>query len=66
MGSGYKDESNNFTGILMGSVKETDSNITRQGLLGYSSGIRSFFLNAQNGSAIFGKNSGRLTIDPNE
>jgi len=28
MGNGYKDENNNFTGILMGSVKETDSNIT--------------------------------------
>ena len=68
IGSGQKDKNNNFTGILMGSVKESSAdNIDNiyQGLLAYNKGERSFFLNAKNGSVIFGKNGGKLTIDPN-
>ena len=64
IGSGIKDNNNNFTGILMGSVKESGASSTSEGLFAYGQGVRSFFLNAKNGSAIFGKNHGKMTIDP--
>ena len=63
MGAGRKDENNAFTGILMGTVStSTKEDI---GLLGYSNGERTLFLNSENGAAIFGKtNSGQIIVDP--
>ena len=63
MGAGRKDSENGFTGVLMGAVATS----TKQdiGLLGYANGQRTFFLNSENGSAIFGKaNAGQIIIDP--
>ena len=64
MGAGRKESNNSFTGVLMGEVKKpTYSNV---GLFGYNNGQRSFFLNSENGSAIFGKSTdGQVIIDPN-
>lgn len=67
VGAGSKDENNRFTGVLMGEVKNPSKNISNTGLLGYSDGDRTFFLNSANGSAIFGKaGKGQLIIDPNQ
>lgn len=64
MGAGRKEPDNSFTGVLMGEVKK--SNHSNVGLFGYSGGQRSFFLNSENGSAIFGKSTdGQVIIDPN-
>ena len=66
MGAGVKDSNNNFTGVLMGQVKVAGKNEPDVGLLGYSKGQRTIFLNSQNGSAMFGKSkSNQLVIDPN-
>ena len=64
MGAGRKDDNNRFTGVLMGEVKYSDRK-EQIGLFGFESGSRSFFLNSENGSAIFGKeNKGQIIIDP--
>lgn len=67
MGAGTKTNSL-FTGVIMG-VKQfnrTDTTHVQQiGLFGYSKGLQSFFLNSEDGSAIFGKSgAGQITIDP--
>ena len=66
MGAGTKNSNNEFTGVLMGQVKNVGgSNESNIGLFGYAKGERSFFLNSENGSAIFGKaNEGQIVIDP--
>ena len=65
MGAGSKNSNNQFTGVLMGEVKDANKTNTDIGLLGYSNGDRTFFLNSQNGSALFGKSeSAQITIDP--
>ena len=65
MGAGKKDEDteNKFTGILMGAVmKRSGRHI---GLFGYSKEIQTLFLDAEKGSAIFGKaGNGQLYLDP--
>jgi hypothetical protein len=64
IGAGRKDNNNRFTGVLMGEVKYSDRK-EQIGLFGFESGSRSFFLNSENGSAIFGKeNKGQIIIDP--
>lgn len=65
MGAGYKDQNNNFTGVLMGQVKVAGKRQPDTGLLGYATGERTFFVNSLNGSAIFGKaGNGQIIIDP--
>ena len=65
VGAGTKNEQNQFTGMLMGSVKDNANGITKTGLLGYDAGQQSLFLDAESGGAIFGKdNGGQITIDP--
>ena len=65
MGAGHKNSENQFTGVLMGEVRTPGKTNSDIGLLGYHNGDRSFFLNSENGSAIFGKaNQGQITIDP--
>lgn len=67
VGAGKKNNSNQFTGVVMG-VKQVDekSSYNQQiGLFGYSNGEQSFFLNAEDGSATFGKSSGgQIIIEP--
>ncbi len=66
MGAGTKDNNNNFTGVLMGKIKVAGKRDPDTGVLGYSSGDRTFFLNSDNGSALFGKaGNGQIIIDPN-
>lgn len=65
MGAGGKDNQNRFTGVLMGQVKNPMKNQSDFGLFGYAQGERSFFINSENGSAIFGKSgNGEIIIDP--
>lgn len=68
MGAGTKNSDNEFTGVLMGQVKNVSGTTSKSdiGLFGYANGERSFFLNSENGSAIFGKaGNGQIVIDPN-
>lgn len=65
IGAGRKETDNSFTGMFMGEVKEAGKNKTDVGLMGYVQGQRSLFLNAEDGSAIFGKvGAGQIVIDP--
>lgn len=72
VGAGVKDPvSNKFTGIVMG-IKTIDTtssvikNSKQVGLFGYADGVRSLFLNADNGSAMFGRadKGGQIMVDP--
>ena len=66
IGAGQKEADNSFTGMLMGSVKEAGKNQKDIGMFGYNFGERTMFLNAQDGSAIFGKKGpGQIILDPN-
>ena len=67
MGAGKKNTNNTFTGVLMGEVNTPGKNKSDIGLLGYSDGDRTFFLNSQYGSALFGKSdNGQIIIDPTQ
>lgn len=54
IGAGEKDSNNRFTGVLMGSSQTYDSEDKEIGLLGFSEGKQSIFLNSKDGSATFG------------
>lgn len=54
IGAGVKDENNRFTGIVMGTAKTYDQEEASVGLLGYSKGKQSIWLDADTGNAIFG------------
>ncbi len=61
IGAGYKGQDPNdsnvnnvFTGIVMGQAKTYDSDVTSTGLLGYSGGKQSIWLDAESGKAVFG------------
>lgn len=64
IGAGKKESDQSFTGMIMGKAKE--EGIEKTGLLGYSHGEQSMFLDAESGGAIFGKGSqgGQVIIDP--
>ena len=66
VGAGKK-ENGLFTGMVMG-VKQTEVKSSlnqRIGMFGFDRGIQSLFLNAEDGSAIFGKSgNGQIIIDP--
>ena len=67
VGAGKKMGDNSFTGIVMGvkQVQEKTSNNQKIGLFGYSSGVQSIFLNAEDGSASFGvSGAGQVIIEP--
>lgn len=54
IGAGYKDDNNRFTGVVMGTAQTYGQNEPDVGLLGYSAGKQSIFLDAETGNAIFG------------
>ena len=54
IGAGYKDDNNRFTGVVMGTAQTYDQSEPDVGLLGYSEGKQSIFLDAKTGNAIFG------------
>lgn len=65
IGAGKKESDQSFTGMLMGKAKE--EGIEKTGLLGYSHGEQSLFLDANSGGAILGKasnNNGQIVLDP--
>lgn len=64
IGAGKKESDESFTGMIMGKARE--ENVEKIGLLGYSHGEQSLFLDAESGGAIFGKGSqgGQMIIDP--
>lgn len=75
VGAGVKNEDNSFTGIVMGKAETyADQGKPQIGLLGYANGKQSIFLNAEDGSAIFGLkeneygsddyNEGRIELKP--
>lgn len=65
VGAGRKETNNTFTGMFMGEVKEAGKSKTDVGLMGYVQGQRSLFLNAEDGSAIFGvQEKGQIILDP--
>ena len=63
IGAGRKETDNTFTGMLMGEVKGGQGE-DKVGLLGYGDGVQTMFLDAETGSAYFGK-SGEISIEPN-
>ena len=65
VGAGKKGNDNTFTGIIMGAVQDPNDTEEKVGLLGYSSGQRSIFLDAKSGKAEFGiSNKGKIILDP--
>lgn len=65
MGAGSKNANNQFTGIVMGAVKESASSSVERGLLGYHEGQRTLFLDAETGKASFGRTGkGQIIVDP--
>ena len=54
IGAGYKDDNNRFTGVVMGTAQTYDQTEPSVGLLGYSEGKQSIFLDAETGNATFG------------
>lgn len=66
IGAGFKETDNSFTGVVMGKAYEADTNTEKIGLLGYSHGENSFFLDAQTGNASFGTAAtGQIILNPN-
>ena len=65
VGAGKKNNANQFTGVLMGSVKESGRDNAEEGLFGYHNGQRTIFLDANTGKAEFGKaGAGQIILDP--
>ena len=63
VGAGYKDTTNAFTGIIMGKVENSTGSKT--GVLGYTKGQQSLFLDAESGKAEFGvSDSSKIIIEP--
>ena len=54
IGAGKKNNKNQFTGILMGTSQTYDQKEEQVGLLGYSEGKQSIWLDAETGKAVFG------------
>ena len=54
IGAGEKNKNNQFTGVVMGTSKTYDSDESQIGLMGFSEGKQSIFLDAKDGSATFG------------
>lgn len=66
LGAG-KMEEGKFTGMMMGVRRFNNSSENHIGMFGYSGSLQTMFLNADDGSAIFGKSgSGQVIIDPSQ
>jgi len=65
--AGQKENDNTFTGVVGGKAKEATSDTIDEGIFGYNHGERTFELNAEDGSAKFGKaGAGQIIISPDE
>lgn len=63
VGAGAKDENNRFTGILMGKMETYEQEDPSIGMLGFSHGKQSIWLDAQTGNAIFGLPDDQFSTD---
>lgn len=64
-GFGKKEDDNTYTGVLLGTVKDYENNTENTGMFGYKSGVRTIFLNSEDGSATFGAaGKAQIIIDP--
>ena len=66
VGAGEKDDNNRFTGVVMGKTETYTGGAENEkqiGLLGYSHGLQSIFLDSQTGEATFGLPGGK-TLTP--
>ena len=64
IGAGHKEEDNSFTGLLMGDIKESSWTEKQTGLFAYNQGTRTIFLDAKDGTALFGTGNGQIAIAP--
>ncbi len=64
VGAGEKDKDNRFSGVVIGKAQTYDQKSASLGLLGYSHGKQSIFLDAMTGNAIFGLTEDDA-LDPN-
>ena len=65
VGAGVKNLDNTFSGVFMGQVIESSNK--KIGLIGYSKGKRSIFLDAETGKSEFGTaGTGQVIIDPTD
>lgn len=67
VGAGRKEPDNTFTGVIIGEAKQNDSGMSKtyNGVLGFSKGRRSIYLDAQTGRAYFGvQNQGQIELIP--
>lgn len=62
-GAGRKNSDNTFTGVVMGTIKNGDTE--KDGLFGYNQGQQTFSLDAETGDATFGVNK-EIIITPKE
>lgn len=64
VGAGKKEDDNSFTGVFMGSVKKSGATQLETGLFGYNKGEQTIKLDAETGSATFGKSgAGQIIFD---
>ena len=64
VGAGVRNMDNTFTGLIMGKSQSAGSDTADVGLLGYESGKRTVFIDAQTGKIEFGKaDQGQIIID---
>lgn len=67
VGAGQKNKDGQFTGMVMGIKKFNKNKENLIGMFGMYNSIQTMFLNAEDGSAIFGSSgSGQIIIDPSE
>ena len=67
VGAGRKEPDNTFTGVIIGEAKQNDSGMSKtyNGVLGFSKGRRSIYLDAQTGRAYFGvTGQGQIELIP--
>lgn len=65
IGAGEKDKNNRFTGVVMGTAQTYDAKEKNIGLLGFSEGKQSIFLNSRDGSAVFGLPENQASTENN-
>lgn len=65
VGAGMKDDNNRFTGVLMGKMEtyNQDEPTVRVGMLGFSEGKQSIWLDSETGNAIFGLPENQASAD---
>lgn len=64
IGAGKKENDNSYTGLFMGTTKDSSNN-EKTGLFGYNAGAQTIFLDAETGKTELGKTGqGKIVIDP--